>query len=126
MAPSTSTPSNLHRAPVACLKCRVAKVRCLISKDSDRCNRCITNNHVDCVFCQPKRAKNRVHPHSRRLRRTTLAYEDVAAQSTLASPTADDTISVPQPPTPVSYEALGVGHVQQTLITPETRARIVA
>ncbi|KAL2694629.1 hypothetical protein Neosp_001214 [[Neocosmospora] mangrovei] len=129
MAPSTSTPSDSHRAPVACLKCRAAKVRCLISKGSDRCNRCITNNHVDCVFSQPKRAKNRVHPHSRRQRRTTPAREDVAAQSTQSTPvhpTVEDTISVPQPPTPISYEVPGIGNVQQPLITPEIRARIVA
>ncbi|EEU48329.1 uncharacterized protein NECHADRAFT_75789 [Fusarium vanettenii 77-13-4] len=128
MAPSTATPSNLHRAPLACLKCRTAKVRCLVSQSSDRCDRCTTND-TDCVFTQPKRAKARVHPYSRRPRRTPTqqeqAMEHVPALST--SPlTAQETTSVPQHPTPVSHELLRVGHSQQTLITPEIRARIVA
>ncbi|KAH6892185.1 hypothetical protein B0T10DRAFT_537306 [Thelonectria olida] len=114
MAPSTTTPSSLHRAPVACLKCRAAKVRCLISQRSDRCDRCTTNK-TDCVFAQPKRARIRVHPHSRRLRRTSPSPS-----------TARDNAAAPQPPTPASYEPRRLAHSQQPLITPEIRARIVA
>ncbi|KAH7111988.1 hypothetical protein EDB81DRAFT_703480 [Dactylonectria macrodidyma] len=130
MAPSTATPSNLHRAPAACLKCRAAKVRCLVSQRCDRCDRCITND-ADCVFTQPKRSRVRVHPHSRRLRRTPppreQAPEHVPTQSSSPSPsTAQDTPSAPQQPTPVDHETPRLVHGQQPLITPEIRARIVA
>ncbi|KAF4468999.1 hypothetical protein FALBO_4110 [Fusarium albosuccineum] len=123
MAPSTSTPSNLHRAPVACLKCRAAKVRCLISQRSDRCDRCITNR-TECVFAQPKRARTRVHPYSRRRRRTTPPQDHAGSPATSPSPSAAH--EAPQPPTPVSHETTRTSHGQQQPITPEIRARIVA
>ncbi|KAL3474883.1 hypothetical protein BJX99DRAFT_259971 [Aspergillus californicus] len=56
MAPSTATPTELHRASVACLQCRKAKVRCLVSQRLDRCNRCVTHD-AECVFAQPRRTR---------------------------------------------------------------------
>ncbi|OJI79306.1 hypothetical protein ASPTUDRAFT_78725 [Aspergillus tubingensis CBS 134.48] len=62
MAPSTATPTDLHRASVACLQCRKAKVRCLVTQRLDQCNRCLANN-TGCVFTQAKRTRARPQPY---------------------------------------------------------------
>ncbi|KAJ5279053.1 hypothetical protein N7478_004425 [Penicillium angulare] len=65
MAPSTSNPTDLRRAPVACLECRKAKVRCFLSANNGRCDRCRTNE-TECVFTQSKRARLRAQPYPQR------------------------------------------------------------
>ncbi|KAH7020561.1 hypothetical protein EDB80DRAFT_703175 [Ilyonectria destructans] len=143
MAPSTANPSNLHRAPVACLRCRAAKVRCLVSQRLDRCDRCITNDTY-CVFAQPQRARARVHPYSRRPPRPASpsrerGQEHIPTLSASASPSPSPlpssstprhaTLTLP-PPTPVSNDAHSERHhsvhIQQPLITSHIRARIIA
>ncbi|KAL4894977.1 hypothetical protein BDV59DRAFT_211827 [Aspergillus ambiguus] len=79
MAPSTATPTDLHRAPVACLPCRKAKVRCLVSARRDKCDRCIASN-IQCAFVQPKRTRVRHQPYPPSLQRgskTTLDHDQV-------------------------------------------------
>ncbi|KAE8362687.1 hypothetical protein BDV27DRAFT_146757 [Aspergillus caelatus] len=80
MAPSTATPTDLHRASAACLACRKAKVRCLISQRRDRCDRCIANDS-ECVFAQTKRARVRTQPYPQRRRPEPRASEDNNRQS---------------------------------------------
>ncbi|KAH7187169.1 hypothetical protein DER44DRAFT_178770 [Fusarium oxysporum] len=151
MAPSTTTPSNLHRAPVACLKCRAAKVRCLIQQNSDRCDRC-TSNDSDCVFARPRRAKAgpTTHPYSRPSRPQEQGQEEDQdpdpdsdqqqqqqqhrrdphrASSTASLPTAPGTIVAVPSPVPINqinHLPFHFSHAQEPLITPEIRTRIVA
>ncbi|KAL4912044.1 hypothetical protein BDW62DRAFT_206840 [Aspergillus aurantiobrunneus] len=82
MAPSTASPTDLHRASVACLQCRKAKVRCLVSQRLDRCNRCIAND-TGCVFTQPKRARARPQKYPQRPGHSTSedAHQSVAESS---------------------------------------------
>ncbi|EQB46412.1 hypothetical protein CGLO_14541 [Colletotrichum gloeosporioides Cg-14] len=130
MAPSTATPSDLHRAPVACLKCRAAKVRCLISRRPDRCDRC-TSNGSDCVFTQPKRARIRARPYPQARQRESspqprvlVSPQDEAREDAI-QPTPSSHAS-PVPPTPVSHDAPHLDVGPQAPITAEIRARIIA
>ncbi|KAF2163464.1 hypothetical protein M409DRAFT_68410 [Zasmidium cellare ATCC 36951] len=61
MAPSSAQPSGLHRAPIACVKRRAAKVRCIQSRDTERCDRCIDQG-IECAFQTPTRTKHRSRP----------------------------------------------------------------
>ncbi|KAF3797705.1 hypothetical protein GCG54_00011737 [Colletotrichum gloeosporioides] len=130
MAPSTATPSDLHRAPVACLKCRAAKVRCLISRRPDRCDRCISNGS-DCVFTQPKRARIRAQPYPQPRQRESsprprvfVSPQDEAREDVI-QPTPSSHAS-PAPPTPLSHDAPHLDAGPQPPITAEIRARIIA
>ncbi|KAJ4245263.1 hypothetical protein NW762_014133 [Fusarium torreyae] len=126
MAPSTATPSNLHRAPVACLKCRAGKVRCLVAQNASQRERCTTNN-TECVFTHPKRARHRPrnHPHSRRLRVQEQQNQEEQQQEQPA-PASDHApiSSVPTSPTPPSPHVNH--HTPRGVITSEIRAKIVA
>lgn len=46
----------MTQATSACLRCRSAKVRCIVSEQSTRCERCTTNDR-ECTFARPKRVK---------------------------------------------------------------------
>lgn len=76
----------------ACSQCRAAKVRCLASRQTHECDRCVKNG-FDCIFAQPtgKRGKrNRKAQHSRR--RPSLqddAQQDVPGQTIPPLITAD-------------------------------------
>jgi hypothetical protein len=59
----------------ACLQCREAKVRCLVSLRSDRCDRCRTND-TECIFAQSKRARGRAQPYPPRKKRRPETTED--------------------------------------------------
>ncbi|KAF4963584.1 hypothetical protein FSARC_8416 [Fusarium sarcochroum] len=124
MAPSTATPSNLHRAPVACLKCRAGKVRCLVAQNASQCQRCTTNN-TECVFTHPKRARHRPrnHPHSRRLRVQKQQTQE-EEQEEQPAPASDHAPISSGPPSPLSPHVNH--HAPRGLITPEIRARIIA
>lgn len=50
------TPSDKPRGGQACLECRLAKVRCLPSSESDNCQRCHRFN-FECLFVQHKRGR---------------------------------------------------------------------
>uniref|UniRef100_A0A0B7KM60 Zn(2)-C6 fungal-type domain-containing protein n=1 Tax=Bionectria ochroleuca TaxID=29856 RepID=A0A0B7KM60_BIOOC len=78
MAPSTTTPSNLHRASIACLNCRGAKVRCLSLRGAHRCNRCVTND-IECFFERPKRSRAKTRQALQPMcasRRTSITLQD--------------------------------------------------
>ncbi|KAK2591211.1 hypothetical protein QQS21_011096 [Conoideocrella luteorostrata] len=131
MAPSTANPSSLHRAPVACLKCRAAKVRCLVSQQPDRCDRCISTD-IDCVFSLSKRARAKAHPYPRQGRRTFSAAQErveehAAPRSTLPSPSGLEYLASSIPPaTPGGHDIPQAGHNRHAPITPDIRARIIA
>ncbi|KAL4925233.1 uncharacterized protein BDV17DRAFT_284072 [Aspergillus undulatus] len=137
MAPSTANPSDLHRASVACLQCRKAKVRCLVSHRLDRCNRCVAND-TQCVFTHPKRAKTRPQPYPPPARREPMLVQEdqgslvekPANSATLApvseyTPAAQTPITASPKTTPVEYILEQALH-QQPLITNAIRAKIVA
>ncbi|KAE8413599.1 hypothetical protein BDV36DRAFT_303978 [Aspergillus pseudocaelatus] len=139
MAPSTATPTDLHRASAACLACRKAKVRCLISQRRDRCDRCIANNS-ECVFAQTKRARVRTQPYPQRRRPEPRASEDNNRQSveevtstTHISPSSqNEPSSLHQHPPSNSQRPIPVdsqpqlSQQQQPVITNAIRARVVA
>ncbi|KAJ5477647.1 hypothetical protein N7530_003156 [Penicillium desertorum] len=100
MAPSTDTPTDLHRAAVACLLCRKAKVRCLVSQRLDRCDRCISNDS-ECVFAQPKRARVRVPPYQYRPRRDLRPTPD-SDQHSVEGHTYDTHFTELSPLAPIS------------------------
>ncbi|RKL18958.1 hypothetical protein BFJ70_g14172 [Fusarium oxysporum] len=124
MAPSTVIPSDFHRAPVACLKCRAGKVRCLVAQDASQCQRC-TANSTECVFTQPRRARHRprIHPHSRRLKvqERQNQQEQQEEQPASASDQVHISSAPPSPPSPHIDR-----HAHKALITPDIRARIVS
>ncbi|KNG85283.1 hypothetical protein ANOM_006378 [Aspergillus nomiae NRRL 13137] len=140
MAPSTATPTDLHRASAAsaCLACRKAKVRCLISQRRDRCDRCIANAS-ECVFTQTKRARVRARPYpqgSRREPRTAdvdnrHSVEEVTSTGNITSLTQDEPGDIPRPRTSHSQRAISIDHQpqlpqHQQPITNAIRARIIA
>ena len=119
-------PSNARLS--ACLRCRAAKVRCLISQRQDRCDRCATNN-TECVFAQPKRARARTHPYPRHLRRPSSPQQGpvrepvlVPSPSPSSSPSSSPSLSGPQ----VLRSPTTSGPGQDPPITVEIRARIIA
>ncbi|KAL2812929.1 hypothetical protein BDW59DRAFT_178362 [Aspergillus cavernicola] len=145
MAPSTAIPTDLHRASVACLQCRKAKVRCLVSQRLDRCNRCITNDS-ECVFAQPRRARTRTQPYPQPPRSEPSGVEDdnqdfaeelasiapLIGEPYVAS-TSNEPIRARQLPTSTSQRATSVDdsqqqrtQPQQSVITNTIRARIIA
>ncbi|OQD66345.1 hypothetical protein PENPOL_c004G04197 [Penicillium polonicum] len=144
MAPSTSTPTNLRRAPIACLQCREAKVRCLVSQQSHSCDRCRAND-TECLFAQSKRTRVRVQPYAQRARRGPEITEN-CNQSSLDGNTSARTQRGPQQhvrgdtilPTNRSPDAPGQSvnsadstqqvppQHPQPVITNATRARIIA
>lgn len=78
---SLSTPSEKPRGGQACLECRLAKVRCLPSDDSENCQRCQRFN-FECLFVQHKRGRK---PKSK-LQGRDLTLLAEAAYATNASP----------------------------------------
>ncbi|PKY05049.1 hypothetical protein P168DRAFT_310501 [Aspergillus campestris IBT 28561] len=130
MAPSTATPTDLHRAPIACLPCRKAKVRCLLSQRRDRCDRCIAND-ADCLFTQTKRTKVRSQPYPQRARRSAHDRRSVGESSTetLTTPSRRVWNDTHRPATsPRASPVTGIPRSQpnQPTITNEVRARIIA
>ncbi|OGM49737.1 hypothetical protein ABOM_001868 [Aspergillus bombycis] len=141
MAPSTATPTDLHRASAAsaCLACRKAKVRCLISQRRDRCDRCITNAS-ECVFAQTKRARVRARPYPQGPRREPRtaeadnrhAVEEVTSTTNITSVPQDEPGDISQPRTSNSQRAISIDDQpqllqhQQPVITNAIRARIIA
>ncbi|KAL4772343.1 hypothetical protein BDW60DRAFT_222633 [Aspergillus nidulans var. acristatus] len=140
MAPSTTTPSDLHRASVACLQCRKAKVRCLVSHRLDRCNRCIAHD-TGCVFTQPKRARVRSQPYSHPARRENSPLHDgirtlvegLARPQPTSFPTSNGGIDLPHTPSSTDQRAAPIEPSEQQppsreqpVITNAIRARIVA
>lgn len=122
MAPSTATPTNLHRAPIACLACRAAKVRCLISQRLGQCTRC-SRNDTECIFKQPDR---------RRIRRPRRR-DNAAQNSIIDEGDATASLSTPKPaiaamPSAASQarDTPGSERDHHPPITPEVRACIVA
>ncbi|SPO29387.1 related to PRIB protein [Ustilago trichophora] len=75
------TPSEKPRGGQACLECRLAKVRCLPSNESDNCQRCQRFN-FECLFVQHKRGRK---PKSK-LQGRDLTLLAEAAYATNASP----------------------------------------
>ncbi|CAG8381253.1 unnamed protein product [Penicillium salamii] len=142
MAPSTSNPTNLHRAPIACLQCREGKVRCLVSLGLERCDRCITNN-TECVFAESKRARVQAQPHPQRKRRVPGTPEE-HRQGSFGQNTHDDEFLARRPPQSGREDGLastyrpcspGQKHnstdnikrqKQQPAITNATRGRLIA
>ncbi|PWY97518.1 hypothetical protein BCV70DRAFT_219401, partial [Testicularia cyperi] len=53
---AASTPGEKPRGGQACLECRLAKVRCLPSNDSESCQRC-QRFSFECLFVQHKRGR---------------------------------------------------------------------
>ncbi|KAL4745143.1 hypothetical protein BDW72DRAFT_211752 [Aspergillus terricola var. indicus] len=140
MAPSTTTPSDLHRASVACLQCRKAKVRCLVSHRLDRCNRCIAHD-TGCVFTQPKRARVRSQPYSHPARRENITLHDsscvliegLAHPQAISFPTSNRGIDLPHTPSSTDQRAPPTEpseqqplSQEQPVVTNAIRARIVA
>ncbi|KAE8135097.1 hypothetical protein BDV38DRAFT_273131 [Aspergillus pseudotamarii] len=139
MAPSTATPTDLHRASAACLACRKAKVRCLISQHRDRCDRCITNDS-DCAFAQTKRSRVRTQPYPQRRRHqprasednTRQPVEDVTSTTHISPSSQNEPSSLPQPPPSNSQRPIPVdsqpqvSQQQQPVITNAIRARVIA
>ncbi|CBQ68671.1 related to PRIB protein [Sporisorium reilianum SRZ2] len=76
-----STPSEKPRGGQACLECRLAKVRCLPSDDSESCQRC-QRFSFECLFVQHKRGRK---PKSK-LQGRDLTLLAEAAYATNASP----------------------------------------
>lgn len=76
-----STPSEKPRGGQACLECRLAKVRCLPSDDSESCQRC-RRFSFECLFVQHKRGRK---PKSK-LQGRDLTLLAEAAYATNASP----------------------------------------
>ena len=76
-----STPSEKPRGGQACLECRLAKVRCLASDDSESCQRC-QRFSFECLFVQHKRGRK---PKSK-LQGRDLTLLAEAAYATNASP----------------------------------------
>ncbi|KAJ5235447.1 uncharacterized protein N7469_004615 [Penicillium citrinum] len=142
MAPSTSTPTDLRRAPVACLQCRKAKVRCLVSTQLDRCDRCRTND-AECVFTRPKRARARVQPYplqrqecdkrnGHNYRQTGISEDIAVGDHAVLQQSGSDGPSPIQPPFPstgltTNFEDTrqSFSKDDQSVITNATRARIV-
>jgi hypothetical protein len=100
----------------ACLQCRAAKVRCLVSQRPDQCDRCTANN-TDCVFQQPRRARNRERIRSSRRRSTLHEHDQVDAPSQA---------SLSHSNTPVDHEAARAGYTRQPIISADIRARIIS
>uniref|UniRef100_V5ENX8 Zn(2)-C6 fungal-type domain-containing protein n=2 Tax=Kalmanozyma brasiliensis (strain GHG001) TaxID=1365824 RepID=V5ENX8_KALBG len=75
------TPGEKPRGGQACLECRLAKVRCLPSDDSEDCQRCQRFN-FECLFVQHKRGRK---PKSK-LQGRDLTLLAEAAYATNASP----------------------------------------
>lgn len=119
----------------ACIPCRAAKVRCLVSQGPDRCDRCIASN-TKCIFAQSKRTRARNHPYARPTSRPPTSQESdqqhVSARSPspsplpLPSPAHNTATSQPPNFSPISGEASRTSHSQQPLVTPDVRARIIA
>lgn len=80
-----STPSEKPRGGQACLECRLAKVRCLPSDESENCQRCHRFN-FECLFVQHKRGRK---PKSK-LQGRDLTLLAEAAYATNASPVQTD------------------------------------
>lgn len=80
-----STPGEKPRGGQACLECRLAKVRCLPSSDSENCQRCQRFN-FECLFVQHKRGRK---PKSKLQGRdlTLLAEAAYATNSSLVQHT---------------------------------------
>lgn len=76
-----STPGDKPRGGQACLECRLAKVRCLPSNESEHCQRCHRFN-FECLFVQHKRGRK---PKSK-LQGRDLTLLAEAAYASNASP----------------------------------------
>ncbi|KAN0060555.1 hypothetical protein ACQY0O_007016 [Thecaphora frezii] len=90
--PKKESSNEKPRGGQACLECRLAKVRCLPSADSDNCQRC-QRFSFDCLFVQHKRGRK---PKSK-LQGRDLTLLAEAASATPASAMAAHASSAPAP-----------------------------
>lgn len=91
------TPVEKPRGGQACLECRLAKVRCLPSPDSDSCQRC-QRFKFDCLFVQHKRGRK---PKSKLQGRdlTLLAEAASATPASAVQPSPSTTTARAEPVT---------------------------